>query len=250
VQDQHDTIIWISGATQGIGEALARTCPYPDAAIVNISRRQHPEYESIVMDLTDPATWSAVTDDFERRLADFTGARAIFIHNAFWHRWAYAGEGDPGEQYREVMANVASPLVLGEAFLRAAGPAVDAGVDVGLVQMSSGSARLVYPGMACYGAAKASMEQWVRNVRSERAHRGKGPWVIAVRPGFVDTPAARDMAGVSPEDMPWAQATAESLDTGEGVLEADDCAGQIWAALPPTGERSVLWFGEAVGAES
>jgi short-subunit dehydrogenase len=244
-----ETVIWISGATQGIGESLARECPYEGAKIINISRRQHPDFESIVIDLTDPSTWSNVADDFERRLKDFKGKRAIFIHNAFWHRWSYAGEGDADGQFREVMANVASPLVLGEAFLRASHAAVDAGADVGLLQMSSGSARLIYPGMACYGAAKAAMEQWVRNVRAEIARRGKGPWVIAVRPGFVDTPAARDMAGVSPVDMPWAQATAESLSTGEGVLEADECARQIWAALPPTGDRSVLWFGEAVGAE-
>jgi benzil reductase ((S)-benzoin forming) len=249
VKQENETIVWISGATQGIGQSLADACPYEDATIINISRRQHPRLESIVVDLTDPTTWKNVVEDFEARLADFKGKRAIFIHNAFWHRWSYAGEGDPDGQFREVMANVASPLVLGEAFLRASRPAVDAGAEVGLLQMSSGSARLIYPGMACYGAAKAAMEQWVRNVRAEIAHRGKGPWVIAVRPGFVDTPAARDMAGVSPEDMPWAQATAESLDSGEGVLEADDCARQIWAALPPTGERSVLWFGEAVGAE-
>lgn len=244
-----DTIIWISGATQGIGLELARHCPYEGATIINISRREHPDYESIVIDLTDPSTWARVTEDFERRLEGFTGKRAIFIHNAFWHRWAYAGEGDPHDQFREVMANVASPLVLGEAFLRASRGAVDAGAEVGLLQMSSGSARLIYPGMACYGAAKASMEQWVRNVRAEIAHRGKGPWVISVRPGFVDTPSARDMGGIAVEDMPWAEAVAESLESRDGVLEADDCAKQIWAALPPTGDRSVLWFGAPVGAE-
>jgi hypothetical protein len=32
------------------------------------------------------------------------------------------------------------------------------------------------------------------------------------------------------------------------VLDADAVGRDIWASLPPTGDRAVLWFGEAVGA--
>ena len=35
-----DTLIWISGATQGIGLGLARQVPWKDAKIINISRRR------------------------------------------------------------------------------------------------------------------------------------------------------------------------------------------------------------------
>ena len=28
--EQSESIVWITGATSGIGEALARTCPWPD----------------------------------------------------------------------------------------------------------------------------------------------------------------------------------------------------------------------------
>jgi NAD(P)-dependent dehydrogenase (short-subunit alcohol dehydrogenase family) len=244
-----DTLLWISGATSGIGAAMARTCPYAGAEIVNLSRSRHPELPSIPLDLTDPGTWGAAVDDFTARLAGFAGTRAIFVHNAFHYRRAFAGEGDAAAQRDEVTANVVAPLVLGDAFLRAARPALDAGVEVGLVQMSSGAAKLAYPGLAVYGAGKAAMEQWVRTVRLERAHRGgAAPWVVAVRPGFVDTPAAHKDAAQPAADFPAAPALAESLATGVGVLDADVAAREIWAALPPTGERSVLFFGEAVGA--
>jgi len=244
-----DTLVWISGATSGIGAAMARTCPHADAEIVNLSRRRHPELRSIPLDLTDPGTWDATVDDFTARLAAFRGTRAIFVHNAFHYRRAFAGEGDPAEQRAEVTANVVAPLVLGDAFLRAAQPALEAGVEVGLVQMSSGAAKLAYPGLAVYGAGKAAMEQWVRTVRMERTHRGgAAPWVIAVRPGFVDTPASHKDAAQPAADFPAAPALAESLATGVGVLDPDVAAREIWAALPPTGERSVLFFGEAVGA--
>lgn len=35
-----DTIVWISGATEGVGLGLARTVPYPGARVINLSRRQ------------------------------------------------------------------------------------------------------------------------------------------------------------------------------------------------------------------
>jgi NADP-dependent 3-hydroxy acid dehydrogenase YdfG len=168
-------IVWITGATSGIGEALARTCPWPDTRLVSISRRDHPNLETVRFDLTDMDSWDAVGEHFAKRLTSFRGERAVFIHNAlhFWGR-AFMGEGDHVDHRTEIIANVAAPLVLGDLFLRAAAPAVDAGVDVGLVQMSSASARIVYPGLSIYGAAKAAMEQWVRGVRKERELRGKG----------------------------------------------------------------------------
>jgi short-subunit dehydrogenase len=141
-----------------------------------------------------------------------------------------------------------APLVLGDAFLRASRDASVAGVEIGLVQMSSAAARLAYPALGVYGAGKAAMEQWVRGVRAEIAYRGSRQWVVAVRPGFVDTPAAHKDAALSPDVYPAAPALADSLATREGVLDADTAAREIWAALPPAGDKAVLLFGEVVGA--
>ena len=38
-----NTIVWITGATSGIGAALVRTCPWPDTKIISVSRREHPD---------------------------------------------------------------------------------------------------------------------------------------------------------------------------------------------------------------
>ena len=35
-----DTVVWISGASSGIGAALAASVPYPDARVIGISRRR------------------------------------------------------------------------------------------------------------------------------------------------------------------------------------------------------------------
>jgi len=246
---QSDTVVWITGATSGIGEALARTCPWPDTEIISISRRDHAHLETVRFDLTEMTSWDAVGEHFAKRLASFRGTRAVFIHNAlhYWGGRAFVGEGDPAKHRTEIIANVVSPLVLGDLFIRAAAPAVDAGVDVGLVQMSSASARIAYPGLSIYGAAKASMEQWVRGVRKEREHRGKGPWVVAIRPGFVDTPAARREAELPFDTHPGVPGIAEAVRTGN-MLAAEESARLIWGALPDQArEKAVLLFGEPVG---
>jgi NAD(P)-dependent dehydrogenase (short-subunit alcohol dehydrogenase family) len=194
-------------------------------------------------------SWDGVGEHLTETLATFRGERAVFIHNALysWGGRAYIGEGDPAKHRAEIMANVVSPLVLGDLFLRAAQPAVDAGVDCGLVQISSASARIAYPGLAIYGAAKASMEQWVRAVRGERADRGKGPWVSAIRPGFVDTPAARRDAALPEDTYPGVAGIAEAVRTGK-FLTADESAANIWNSIPDDCiAKPVLLFGEAVG---
>jgi NAD(P)-dependent dehydrogenase (short-subunit alcohol dehydrogenase family) len=212
------TVVWISGATSGIGEALAANVPFADARVISLSRRPHPTCESVTLELTDPSTWLAVGAHFAEVLAKFRGKRAIFIHNAYFHiDRAFVGEGDASAHEQEAIANVAGPLVLGDLFIRAARPAVEVGRDLGLVQMSSASARVAYEGLAIYGASKAAMEQWVRTVRMERARLGRGPWVVAVRPGFVDTPSARHSATYSPANYPNAPFAADALARGNAL---------------------------------
>src|SRR4051794_26927791 len=248
-QQDETSIVWITGATSGLGEALARTCPGPHPRDVSVSRREHPDVETVLFDLTDMDSWDAVGEHLTEVLATFRGKRAVFIHNAlyYWGGRAYQGEGDPRNHRDEIVANVMSPLVLGDLFLRAARPAVDAGVDVGLVQTSSASARIAYPGLAIYGAAKAAMEQWVRAVRAEREERGKGPWVSAIRPGFVDTPAARRDAALPEDTYPGVAGIAEAVRTGN-FLSAEESAENIWNSIPEACiAKPVLLFGEAVG---
>jgi short-subunit dehydrogenase len=242
-------LVWITGATSGIGEALARTCPWPDTEIISVSRREHPDLETVLFDLTDMDSWDRVGEHVTERLARFRGERAVFIHNAlyFWGSRQFMGEGDPAFNKDEIIANTVSPLVLGDMFIRAAQPAVEAGVDCGLVQISSASARIAYPGLAIYGASKAAMEQWVRAVRAERDERGKGPWVSAIRPGFVDTPAARRDAALPEDTYPGVAGIAEAVRTGH-FLTAEESAENIWNSIPDDCiAKPVLLFGEAVG---
>ena len=237
------TLLWISGATQGLGLGLARMQPFGDARVFNLSRRTHPEFATVVFDLTRPETYAAVQSSFERELSGFAGERAIFVHNAYYPaRAGFVGEADAEEQARALQANAVAPLILGEMFLRAARP----GYESGLVLMSSAAARHPFAGNAGYCAAKAGVEMWVRTVKRELKARGRETWVVAVRPGFVDTPTTRSIATLTAKDYPVAPQMARQFETGQGVLAPDDAARDIWAALPPKADESVLLFGEMV----
>jgi NAD(P)-dependent dehydrogenase (short-subunit alcohol dehydrogenase family) len=242
--NQSDTLVWISGATAGIGGGFLRTCPYDDARIVNLSRGRVEGIENVHLDLADPDTWPGVVEHFNSSLAAFEGSRAIFVHNAFYAvAPSFVGEGRGAERYRENIANFTAGLVLGEAFIEAVlthRPTIESG----LVMLSSAAARIPWEGRSAYCAAKAGMEHWVRVVRRERAMRGVGPWVVAVRPGFVDTPGTRSDANYPAEDYPIAPMMAAAFETMEGVLTPDEAARDIWTALPDGGPgQSVLLFG-------
>jgi benzil reductase ((S)-benzoin forming) len=239
-----DTLVWVSGATAGLGSGFAPTCPYDDARIINLSRSVHPVLENVRLDLTDPSSWDDVAQHFDDELAAFTGRRVVFMHNAFCSvPPSFVGEGHRAEHLREHTANFAGALAVGEAF-------VDAvlchrpHLETGLVMMSSAAARIPWEGRAAYCAAKAGVEHWVRVVRRERRLRGTGPWVVAVRPGFVDSPGTRADALAPAEDYPIGPMIARSFDTMDGVLTPTEAARDIWAALPDGGPgESVLLFG-------
>lgn len=239
----HDTIVWISGATEGLGSGLARSVPYPGTRVINLSRRAHPELETVTFDLTNPATWAKVGESFRRELEAFRGRRAIFIHNAVCRsQGAFVGDIDPEVYARELLANGTAPQVLGDMFLRAVGP----GYESGLVLISSAAARSPFEGHASYCAAKAGVEMWVRVVRRELRRRRRGTWVVAIRPGFIDSPTIRHEATLSAHDYPVGEQMARQFATGEGVMSPDEGGAGIWAMLPPGGDASILMQGEMV----
>jgi benzil reductase ((S)-benzoin forming) len=242
-----DTIVWISGATEGVGLGLAHTVPYPGARIINLSRRIHPEFETVQFDLTRPETYASVRASFEKELANFKGKRAIFFHNAYYPgRIGFVSEVEQEEYAKCVQANAVAPLILGDMFLRAVKP----GYESGLILMSSAAARHPFLGNANYCAAKAGVEMWVRVVKRELEMRGRQTWVVAVRPGFVDTPTTRFAATQSADDYPVASQIRSQLESREGVLSPDEAGCQIWAGLPPRKNESVLLFGEMVSTKA
>jgi benzil reductase ((S)-benzoin forming) len=221
------TLVWISGASSGIGAALAAGVPFEDAVVVDISRRGGtPGTEHLRADLADPSSWQLVADDFSRRLAGFDGDRVVFVHNAgTLDPMVPAAAADPAAYERAVQLNSAAPQVLGQAFLRAVDGLT---CEQHLVMLSSGAARTPYEGWTTYGAGKAAIDQWVRSTGLEQDRREVPCRVIAVAPGVVDTAMQRQVREST--EFPRAERFRD-LYTSGGLTDPADAARRIWSLL-------------------
>jgi benzil reductase ((S)-benzoin forming) len=226
-----DTIVWISGASRGIGAALAATVPYEQARVIDISRSGGvPGAEHLAADLADPSAWAAVESHFVARLGGFDGKRVVFIHSAgLIEPIGFAGEVRSDAYRQNVLVNAAAPQVLGHGFLRAIR---ESGFDgeAHLVMLSSGAASSPYEGWSGYCAGKAAVEMWVRCAGLEQQRRGGRCRVIAVAPGVVATAMQERIRETSPEAFPRVD-KFHALHR-EGELRApEDAARDIWTLL-------------------
>ena len=233
-----DTTIWITGATEGIGLGLAQTAPYPGARIINLSRRKHPDYESVIFDLTEPSTWDNVGRHLQSELSAFKGGRAIFIQNAYWSDGHGVLEQVSGDTYmKSLYANLTAPLALGAMFLHALKP----GYEAGLALMSAGAAACCLEGLSTYGPGKIALEHWAQIVDKELGKRPGRPWVAAVRAGGTLTGPVKRMIETLDPKMPNVQ---HIRDNAKRRLDPVSAAKQIWANLPPPPGVSLISFGD------
>jgi benzil reductase ((S)-benzoin forming) len=231
-------LVFITGASSGIGLALARAAPRGPVRIIDISRRGTDACEHFAADLADPASWSRVAQLFESEIQAFAGDRVVFIHSAgTLQPMGFAGEVD-GEAYaRNVLLNSAAPQVLGAAFLRAV-RGCKARSD--LVMISSGAAESIYEGWTAYGAGKAAVNQWVRIAGAEQIRRGGRCHILAIAPGVVATAMQEEIREMPEDRFPEVAKFVALHEAGE-LREPSTVAREIWdLVLGGTANGAVL----------
>lgn len=222
------SLIWITGASSGIGAALADTVPYSDARVFDISRRGGTSAEHVPADLSDPEAWAAVETHLVAQLAGFAGTRAVFLHCAATiEPIGAAGAVDSAAYRRAVLLNSGAPQALGHAFLRAS-----AGFrgEKHLVMLSSGAARTPYEGWSTYGAGKAALDQWVRVAGAEQEHAEAPCRVVAVGPGVVATRMQEQIRAADEADFPNRDKFWQLYEHGQ-LRAPRDAAVDLWALL-------------------
>jgi benzil reductase ((S)-benzoin forming) len=224
-----DTIVWISGASSGIGAALAATVPFERARVIDISRSGGaPGTEHLPADLADPVSWAAVEAHFLAQLGSFDGARVVFVHNAgTLHPMGPAGAVDSAAYRRNVLLNSAAPQALGNAFLRAV---ADLRCEQHLLMLSSGAAKTPYEGWSSYCAGKAAVDMWVRAVGLEQARRDPGCRVVAVAPGVVATAMQEQIRSMDEAGFPAVGKFRDLHETG-ALKDPEEAARGIWSLL-------------------
>ncbi len=221
------SLVWITGASSGIGAAMAASAPDEEVRLIGVSRRPPPVGEHLEADLADPSSWAAVGASFRRELATFGGDRVVFVHAAGTvEPVGFAGEVDADGYQANVLLNSAAPQVLGQLFLAAAR---EVQADRHLVLLTSGAANSVYPGWTSYGAGKAAIDQWVRNAGAEQEIRG-GVHVLAVAPGTVATDMQAFLRRTDEADFPSRKKFVDLHEQGQ-LSSSDDVARNVWSLL-------------------
>jgi benzil reductase ((S)-benzoin forming) len=220
-----ETVVWISGASSGIGAALAASVPYAGARVIGISRRPGAHGEHLEADLSQPATWPAVAAHFGEVLAGGNARTAVFLHMA----GAAAPVGpvaDAGlDAYTaSVHLNSGAGQVLGKAFLEACGRTR---TEPTLVLCSSPAAATPSYGASHYGAGKSALEHWAAAVAHEVDGWGR---VFSVVPYAVDTPMVRATIALPKGAAPIADKLRAAAERG-ALASAEATAAQIWSLV-------------------
>ncbi len=214
-------VVWISGASSGIGAALAESVPFSAARLYGISRRPPVLGQHIEADLAQPAVWPAIAAHFEEVLSKREAGEAVFLHMSGIA--APAGPvTDAGlDAYTQaVLLNSAAGQVLGKAFLTACRRS---DTSATLVLCSSPAAVKTVPGVSHYGAGKAALQFWAAAVATEVEGWAR---VFSVIPFAVDTPMVRETIA-HPEATPIAARLRAAAEAGE-LASAESTAAQIW----------------------
>ncbi|WP_371400453.1 SDR family NAD(P)-dependent oxidoreductase [Kribbella sp. NBC_00662] len=222
-------LVWISGASAGLGAALAATIPFESAELIDISRRGGtPGTHHVAVDLADPASWPVVDKDFQQRIETSDPELVVFIHNAgTLTPLGSADHVDTAQYTRNVMLNSASAQVLGHSFLRAVS---GRDCEQHLIMISSGAAIRPHEGEASYCAGKAGIDQWVRTVGLEQRRRSPGCRVISVSPGALDTAMQAELRASDLDEVPEAIRFREMEALGQ-LSKPENVARIIWSLL-------------------
>lgn len=187
--------VLVTGASSGIGAALARELAGA-GAVVGICARRTELLEAVLADCRAyvPAcrAWTidlaelGALEGFARRVADELGGIDVLVNNAGQARHGRAAATPWSEVERLVRVNYLSPVRLTLAVL----PTMRAAGSGHVVTVSSMAARVSTPGEAAYAASKAALSAWMEAVAAEE---GDGPVRFhLVYPALIDLTPGRD----------------------------------------------------------
>jgi len=201
-------IVFITGASSGLGQALARAYARRGARLGLVARRESALRE-LAASLPDPAAVRIYAADvrdaaaMERAAQDFLGAFGcpdIVIANAGVSVGTVASAREDLEAFRAVMdTNWFGVLTTFQPFLgpmHARAPGAD-GWRGTLVGIASVAGVRGLPGGGAYSASKSAVIKLLESLRVEERRRGIR--VVTIAPGYIRTP----MTAHNPYRMPF-----------------------------------------------
>jgi short-subunit dehydrogenase len=213
--------IFITGASSGIGEALARQYAHSGAQLGLVARRfdflQRLQAEIVAMgapapalyacDVRDAAALTAHAKDFVDRF----GAPDIVVANAGVSRGTLTEIEEDLAAFQEIFdINVMGTVNTFHAFIEPMKKARH-GTLVGIASVAGFRG---IPGGGAYSASKAAAIKYCESLRVEL--RGSGVSVVTICPGYIRTP----MTAVNKFKMPFLIDVTEAVKRFERAIDA------------------------------
>lgn len=211
-----DRVILVTGATSGLGRALAIECARAGATVI-LSGRNPAKLERIydeIEALSGPQPAIAVLDLATANAADYD-ALAKTIGSEFGkldglvHAAGLLGDRTPLEQYdvptwcKVLHVNLTAPFILTQVLL----PELRKSSDASVIFVSSGVVHNSRPFWGAYAVAKTGLES-VRSMLSQELEGEPNIRVNSVNPGRMRTPMR---AAAYPAENPNSLPTAASV---------------------------------------
>ena len=243
------TLTIVTGASRGMGLAMAQQLAQPGARLLCISRQHNPDLQAQAdatgavleqwsADLADGAPVAQQLTDWLDALDPRTLASATLINNAgVLSPLLPIRDSDPSALAQALRVGVEAPLQLCAAFL---GATRNWAVPRKVLNISSGLGRRAMASSAAYCAAKAGMDHFSRCIALEEAALPNSAKVCSLAPGVIATDMQLQLRSADAAHFPDL-ATFQGLHAGGQLSSPKDAARRVLAYLssPTFGQDAV-----------
>ena len=193
----------VTGASRGLGRAIAEQLLQPGHVVLGISRQAPPAppgLEQWPCDLADPLPVAARLRGWLEALDGSSFASAALINNAaVLADPKPLRDADAAALSASVRVGLEAPLLLTSAFLRATR---NWSADKRVLHISSGLGRRAMASQGPYCAVKAALDHLARAQALEEALLPLGAKVCSLAPGIIDTDMQVQLRSADPEAFP------------------------------------------------
>jgi NAD(P)-dependent dehydrogenase (short-subunit alcohol dehydrogenase family) len=234
---QHLTIL--TGASRGMGLAMARQLLRPGHALLTLSRHPNAELaaEAVAkgaaltqwsVDLADGAAASGRLTDWLQTQHEATFSTVRLINNAgVLAKIAPLGASDAEDLAHALRVGLEAPMQLTAAFL---GATRHWHGQRRVLNISSGLGRRAMASQAAYCAAKAGMDHFTRCAALDEATQPNGAKLCSLAPGVIDTDMQTQLRGADDSAFPD-RGNFAALKANGQLSSVDDAAARVLAWL-------------------
>jgi NAD(P)-dependent dehydrogenase (short-subunit alcohol dehydrogenase family) len=232
-------LVILTGASRGLGRAMAERLLGADRLLLTISRRpdaalqakageRGAQLEQWALDLAHDIGVAARLETWLRKQDATRFRSAALINNAgLLGRVGPLQEADADSIVAALRVGLEAPALLAGAFLRAT---EGWSVPRKVLNISSGAGRRAIAGWSVYCAAKAGLDHLSRAMAEDEARRPNGAKVVSLAPGVIDTDMQGELRAADAAGFPDQPRFRELKASGQ-LASADDAAARVLAYL-------------------